>query len=163
MHESVRMAHMDIKPSNMLCRPTTQAGFVCVLCDFGGCMDADTPSSECTGTIGYMAPEVERLEGNSAGTEKYVPRYTDAFSLGAAFLHMLHPDVPYDTEQAQRLMLGELRKKGQSEAQKPEGQLFLALITQTTPPPQRYAQFQALAQSMMQPIGMYATSLPTMA
>ena len=137
MHHCCKMAHMDIKPSNMLYKPgPTNGTNHCVLCDFGGSMDSDTPSGDAGGTIGYMAPEVETFR------QKFVPKYADAFSFAASIMHMLHPQIPCGNTEEQKLMLDAFR---QSEPPRKENYELMGLLDPRKDPAQRYYEFEEFA------------------
>jgi serine/threonine protein kinase len=94
MHNQGKLAHMDIKPNNMLYSPTTQR---MVLSDFGASIPADVLCHTPKGTIGYVAPEV--LAG------AYTPRLADAYSFAVAMLHLMHPEIPCEFKNEQLVML----------------------------------------------------------
>ena len=80
------IAHMDIKPSNILIdmfgRPK--------LADFGLAFDWDGKKyvRSYTGTSAYMAPEI-------IGGKEYDPLKADIWSLGATIYHMYTEDIPW--------------------------------------------------------------------
>lgn len=81
--------HRDVKPSNVLVRPT-RAGLQAVVCDLGiaATLGSDlTATAGVVGTLGYMAPE--RHEGNEATVA------TDVYSLGCLFWACLTGDGPF--------------------------------------------------------------------
>jgi hypothetical protein len=132
MHHSARMAHMDIKPNNMLCTPQPHGALRCVLCDFGNAVDADAPARGCSGTEGYMAPEVALWDNKDAPF--YVPRHADAFSMAATVLHLLHPDIQCrDGHEQAHLARTLTDAAGDDEAE------LARLISPSLRPKQRYA------------------------
>ena len=143
MHYVVGMAHMDIKPTNMLCKTEK---LHCVLCDFGGCLDANTLSKEYSGTVGYMAPEIQRFGSNllisTVDAPGYIPKHADAFSYAASMLHILHPEIPCGTDDDQRQMLAKLIMAAEKDHNNNNNQFLLSLLADTTPTADRYAKFQ---------------------
>jgi len=132
MHNSAGLAHMDIKPYNMLCSHKVSKGqhyLHVVLCDFGATMPSDAPGQSPAGTVGYMAPEVEH-----AG---YIPKFADAYSFAVSILHLLHPSVPCETTQDQPVMLHKILAR-QCPAR-------LKAIVHEMDPAKRYAMFQSSA------------------
>ena len=90
------IAHMDIKPSNILIdkfgRPK--------LADFGLAFDWDGKQyvKSMTGTSSYMAPEI--ING-----KKYDPLKADIWSLGATIYHMYAGNVPWKNLSYQQMKL----------------------------------------------------------
>jgi len=99
MHIVAGLAHMDIKPQNMLYKfvPGNMYPQV-VLSDFGSCVDAKTQINGDIGTRGYAAPEVEQ-ENQVAGIFKerayYMPIHADAFSWALSMMDIIHPSTYY--------------------------------------------------------------------
>lgn len=90
MHVNAKLAHMDIKPQNMLYRYVQGKLYPqVVLSDFGCCEDANTKLDYWVGTVAFMAPEVRLLMEQS--TPMYVPKYTDAFSWALSMMMIIHP------------------------------------------------------------------------
>lgn len=85
-HHSVGLAHMDIKPMNMLYKFTSESQMYpkVVLCDFGFCQNATDLSSEKCGTDAFAAPEI-------FSREPHVPQYTDAHSWAVSMLWCFYP------------------------------------------------------------------------
>jgi len=80
MHsDEIDLAHMDIKPMNMLYRfaPGHKYPQV-VLCDFGLCQPATSRSNNKCGTEVFLAPEILN--------DLYVPKYTDVHSWAISML-----------------------------------------------------------------------------
>ena len=135
MHHVGHLAHMDIKPYNMLCSHT-EHGLHVVLCDFGATTSINTAGQNPAGTVGYMAPEVEQRGVKSADyQEGYSPLYADAYSYAVSVLHLLHPHVPCETVDDQPKMLGRILKLSRP------GQL--TEIVNEKKPARRYALFTA--------------------
>lgn len=82
--------HCDIKPSNLMLRRDGRV----VLIDFGiatmGEVSADTTTG-FVGSFGYAAPEQLRVEQHLLGPA------TDAFAMGATFLHLFVGEKPFDS------------------------------------------------------------------
>jgi serine/threonine protein kinase len=95
MHTIAHMAHLDIKPANMLFHRTSASGVLCVLSDFGDCLPYETPTRDITGTEAYMAPELLDAYDHSL---EYVPKFQDAFAFALSMLHMLCPHIPFKEE-----------------------------------------------------------------
>ena len=130
MHNIAGLAHMDIKPYNMLCSRKVSKGqhyLHVVLCDFGATMPADKAGHSPAGTIGYMAPEVSE--------PGYIPRFADAYSFAVSMLHLLHPSVPCETTQDQPIMLRRILAYTCPER--------LKAIVHEREPARRYAMFQS--------------------
>ena len=92
MHNEARLAHMDIKPENILYNFESTNPLLsvhCVLCDFGDCKDAMTQINKSNiGTPGYIAPEINLCL--KTPTAVYIPAYTDAFAWSVAMLYTLN-------------------------------------------------------------------------
>ena len=93
---SQNIAHLDLKPSNILLTPRGE----CKIADFGCCKvinDESIPStptkSNLTGTYSYRAPEL--LRGEPATTK------SDIYSLGVCLWQMIVRDRPYGNEHHQ--------------------------------------------------------------
>ena len=125
MHECAELAHMDVKPNNMLYSP----GKHIVISDFGASMPAMLPHHEPAGTIGYMAPEVAKTNGS------FIPKYADAYSFAVAVMHLIHPEVPCDKRDEQMMMLQRLQE--QESQQESKWSYMLQL-----PPQERYEVLQ---------------------
>jgi serine/threonine protein kinase len=93
MHsKNVQLAHMDIKPANMLYKfAQGRPHPLVVLCDFGLCQPSEDPVKECMGTPYFRAPEIVSNE-----TSLYIPKYTDAYSWAVSMLYLLYPHAMYD-------------------------------------------------------------------
>ena len=102
MHHHALLAHMDIKPQNMLYSQRRQN---MVLSDFGASRAIDAPCHDPAGTIGYCAPEIL--------VPPYTPRYADAYSLAVTMLHLMHPDVPCENDKQKKAMLKQLMDREQ--------------------------------------------------
>jgi serine/threonine protein kinase len=87
MHsENVGLAHMDIKPMNMLYKEAQGQPYpLVVLCDFGLCQPSERPHNEYMGTPYFMAPEIDKQ-----GTI-YIPKYTDVYSWAVSMLCACYP------------------------------------------------------------------------
>ena len=133
MHTCALMAHMDVKPNNMLYSQQHRGrGHAMVLSDFGASMPSDTLSHEPAGTVGYIAPEVV------AGAQ-YMPKYADAFSLGVSMLHLMHPEIPCDTSQDQSLMLDRIMGAHGDD----DNSMWLQMVKAKTPA-ERYTRLERL-------------------
>jgi serine/threonine protein kinase len=85
MHsEGVQLAHMDIKPANMLYKFVAGQALV-VLCDFGLCQPSEDVQHTYMGTPYFMAPEIDKK-----GTV-YTPKYTDVYSWAVSMLCTFYP------------------------------------------------------------------------
>lgn len=102
------VVHRDIKPDNILLSNDGRA----VIMDFGVAIASDAPAvtaipALATGTPLYMAPE--QIEGQALNER------TDLFALGLVLFEMLTGSLPWEAE--------------------PQGQVGLARLTVTPPPP----------------------------
>jgi len=88
MHsENVQLAHMDIKPANMLYKfAQGRSHPLVVLCDFGLCQPSEDPIKECMGTPYFRAPEIVPNQSSL-----YIPKYTDAYSWAVSMLYLFYP------------------------------------------------------------------------
>ena len=92
MHsEEIDMAHMDIKPMNMLYRfaPGKKYPHV-VLCDFGLSQPASKTIDMPMGSPAFMAPEMSD-GGDYYGCPPYTPKYTDVHSWALSMFLCFHP------------------------------------------------------------------------
>ena len=142
MHHCARMAHMDIKPNNMLCRRLPDQRLHCVLCDFGNAVQAGKPIGEYSGTPGYMAPEVERWKNkDSMLATAYVPEHADAFSFAVSMLHILHPRTQWTGAEGQLVHM-----LSRTEAESPRDTSHaLTRVLSARDPTKRYAVHERLA------------------
>jgi serine/threonine protein kinase len=129
MHTCALMAHMDVKPNNML---YSSRGNKIVLSDFGAAMPSDTPNHEPAGTVGYIAPEVTVATG-------YMPKYADAYSLAVSMLHLVHPEIACETSEDQKLMFESIMA---AETNDTQGEWYQMVKAPT--PAERYAQLERL-------------------
>ena len=95
------MAHLDLKPGNVLVTATDR----CKLADFGCCQavdECDKPASptksNLTGTYAYRAPEL--LKGESPTTK------ADIYSLGVCLWQMLTREQPFGNENQHVVIFG---------------------------------------------------------
>ncbi len=85
--------HRDIKPENLLISELREDFVNIKLSDFGWCCAHDDPvalTSKC-GTVGYMAPEVERARDIGDGSP-FLPKHStkaDVFSMGVTLHEIL--------------------------------------------------------------------------
>jgi serine/threonine protein kinase len=143
MHDqNVLLAHMDVKPINMLYKfvPGQQHPLI-VLCDFGLCVPANQVKNDYYGTPYFMAPEIGKL------SNPYVPKYTDVYSWAVSMLSVFHPQVifgPIKSSLGNALLEKEMSQGDRllSDTNQEVLQLILEMINTNTPPPTRYLHFE---------------------
>jgi serine/threonine protein kinase len=145
MHNEAHLAHMDIKPENILYRfeSANPLSIHCVLCDFGDCKDAMTPIKKTNiGTPGYIAPEINSCLRDP--TASYIPVYTDAFAWSVAMLYTLniHSLNPEPIEIAGPLSLIESRITRTDHWEHYCQSMLLQIANLDTTPQKRYQLFQ---------------------
>jgi len=94
MHDE-KIAHLDIKPENILLRRKSMA---VVLCDFGMSYVENSGKLPCRGTPEYMAPEVSKKNN-------YCPFSADIYSLGVLLHVMVASYFPSFDSQTQTLVV----------------------------------------------------------
>ncbi len=93
MHER-RLAHMDIKPENLLYKKDKKTGHYTIkLCDFGCAFDPSNPESEISvsGTLGFQTPEFLNPIGISREREVFLVlgQKNDIFALGMSLVSII--------------------------------------------------------------------------
>lgn len=81
------LIHRDIKPENML----ISANHTLKICDFGWCVESETPRETFCGTLEYMAPE---MIANGAHNHTL-----DVWCLGVLLYELIHGYAPFTGNQ----------------------------------------------------------------
>ena len=112
LHRDVRMAHLDVKPDNILW--DADAGRY-ILCDFGWAHhlggDGRGVAREQVGTAQYVAPE---LRGPDDASERRVCERSDAYSLGVTAYAVATGQYPQSSDPAELVadMMRHCRTRG---------------------------------------------------
>lgn len=90
------VAHLDIKPANILLGPD---GWEACLCDFGLAESTLVPGRRLVGTFGYLAPEVLACKVLPTGaTAPYSRAAADMWAIGALLHLVLLGSLPFGAE-----------------------------------------------------------------
>jgi serine/threonine protein kinase len=93
MH-SLNIAHNDIKPHNIFFKIKNVSSFqiTCRIADFGLC-SSGRRTTEYSGTLGYMSPELMQVRENPFGSLQTSPLSNDAYSMAFTCLELLFLDA----------------------------------------------------------------------
>lgn len=90
MHNTNGLAHLDIKPDNIIINDDFTLGFI----DFGHTNVVDSELSLIVGTDAYMPPEI-RLVKKSPGKYSYLAEKADIFTLGITLFILMFNSIPF--------------------------------------------------------------------
>lgn len=90
MHNQNGLAHLDIKPDNIIINDDYTLGFI----DFGHTNVVDAELDFITGTDSYMPPEIRHIKKNP-GKATYVAEKADIFTLGITLFTLMFNSIPF--------------------------------------------------------------------
>ena len=91
MHNANNLAHLDIKPDNIIINDDYTLGFI----DFGHTNSKDVELDTVVGTDSYMPPEVRQVKKQPAGKHVYSAEKVDIFTLGITLFMIMFGSVPF--------------------------------------------------------------------